>query len=459
MVSVRNHSAAIAGRTWFGHPRGLTILFLTEMWSEFSFFGMRTLLVYYMTQQLLISQAHSSLIYGIYLAVAYFTPIPGGIASDRWLGRRRAVLLGGGIMAAGHFMMAFEATFYPALATIAIGNGLLLPSLTSQINELYTEHDPRKSVAYNIYYVGVNVGGMAAPFICGTVGELWGWNWGFTVAGLGMVAGLIVYLIGTPLLPREQGSPRRRAADEVERGKPEKLGRGTIVLLAAVLVLVIIYRSAYEQVGNTVALWADTGVDRGIGGWTIPMTWFQALNPLGIFLFTPIVLAWWRWRAARGKSRSAVAKMAMGALVLCASFLLLTVVALHASASGTRASWIWLASYFFLFTAGELFILPVGLGLFGRVAPPKIAATMIAAWFAAAFLGNLGAGMLGTLWSRLPPYAFFALIAAVAATSGMLLLALVPWARKFDPDSAAQHAARPASQLAHATVDGRSKAP
>jgi POT family proton-dependent oligopeptide transporter len=438
MTSAPDHPAAIRDRTWFGHPRGLTILFLTEMWSEFSFFGMRTLLVYYMTQQLLISQAHSSLIYGVYLALAYFTPIPGGIASDRWLGRRRAVLLGGGIMAAGHFMMAFEATFYPALATIAIGNGLLLPSLTSQINELYQDHDPRKSVAYNIYYVGVNVGGMAAPFVCGTVGELWGWNWGFTVAGLGMLAGLIVYLIGTPLLPREQGSPRRRPEAEVQRAKPARLDGGTIALLAAVLLLVIVYRSAYEQVGNTVALWADTGVDRSIGRWTIPMTWFQALNPLGIFLFTPLVLAWWRWSAARGKRRSAVAKMSIGAFVLCASFLLLAGAALHAGISGTRASWVWLATYFFLFTAGELFILPVGLSLFGRVAPPGIAATMIAAWFAAAFAGNLGAGVLGTLWSAMPPYAFFVLVAGVAASAALLLLAMVPWARKFDPDDPAR---------------------
>ncbi|HEX5207559.1 MAG TPA: peptide MFS transporter [Steroidobacteraceae bacterium] len=444
MTSATGQPAAIRDRTWFGHPRGLTILFLTEMWSEFSFFGMRTLLVYYMTQQLLISQAHSSLIYGLYLALAYFTPIPGGIASDRWLGRRRAVLLGGGIMAAGHFMMAFESTFYPALATIAIGNGLLLPSLTSQINELYRDEDPRKSVAYNIYYVGVNVGGMAAPFVCGTIGELWGWNWGFTVAGLGMVAGLVVYLMGTPLLPREQGSPRARPPAEMSDGRSQRLDGGTILLLAAVLVLVVVYRSAYEQVGNTVALWAETGVDRSVGSWTIPMTWFQALNPLGIFLFTPIVLAVWRWRAARGKSRSAVAKMATGALVLCASFLLLAGAALHAGASGTRASWIWLASYFFLFTAGELFILPVGLGLFGRVAPPRIAATMIAAWFAAAFFGNLGAGMLGTLWSAMPPYDFFAVAAGVAASAGVLLLALAPWARKFDPDSgAARVSARP----------------
>jgi POT family proton-dependent oligopeptide transporter len=427
--------AAIGSKSWFGHPRGLTILFLTEMWSEFSFFGMRTLLVYYMTQQLLISQAHSSLIYGLYSGFAYFTPVLGGIASDRWLGRRRAVLLGGGIMATGHFMMAFAPTFYPALATIAIGNGLFLPSLTSQINQLYTDDDPRKPAAYNIYYVGINIGGFLAPFACGTVGELYGWNWGFTLAGIGMIAGLIVYIVGTPLLPPEQQRPpARSAADRNASGMAAKLDRRTIVVLAAVFLLVIVYRSAYEQVGNTVALWADTGVDRGIGRWTIPMTWFQALNPLGIFLFTPLVLAWWSRRTARGKQRSAVAKMAIGAFVLAASFLLLSAAALHASASGTRASWVWLASYFFVYTVGELFILPIGLGLFGRVAPPRIAATMIAAWFLAAFFGNLGAGALGTLWGAMQPWRFFIVVAAVAALAGGLLLALVPLARPVDPD-------------------------
>jgi proton-dependent oligopeptide transporter, POT family len=426
--------AAATGKTWFGHPRGLTIIFLTEMWSEFSFFGMRTILVYYMTEQLLISQAHSSLIYGLYSGFAYFTPVLGGIASDRWLGRRRAVLLGGSIMAAGHFMMAFAPTFYPALVTIAIGNGLFLPSLASQINQLYDDDDPRKPAAYNIFYVGVNVGGFIAPIACGTVGELWGWNWGFTLAGIGMIAGLIVYIVGTPLLPSaHQAPPGRRAGERTARGIPEKLDRRTILVLTAVLLLVIVYRSAYEQVGNTVALWADTGVDRSIGSWAIPMTWFQALNSLGIFLFTPIVLAWWSRRAARGKDHSAVAKMSIGAFALAASFVLLSVVALHASASATRASWVWLASYFFVFTMGELFILPVGLGLFGRVAPPKIAATMIAAWFVASFFGNLGAGLLGTLWSAMPPWQFFALVAAVAACAAGLLLALVPWARPVDP--------------------------
>lgn len=435
MVTTVAAPPAVAGKNWFGHPRGLTILFLTEMWSEFSFFGMRTLLVYYMTQQLLISQAHSSLIYGLYSGFAYFTPVLGGIASDRWLGRRRAVLLGGGIMAAGHFMMAFAPTFYPALATIAIGNGLFLPSLTSQINQLYDDSDPRKPAAYNIYYVGINIGGFLAPFACGTVGELWGWNWGFTLAGIGMIAGLIVYIVGTPLLPSEQQAPpARAAADRKPSGIAQMLDRRTIVVLAAVFLLVIVYRSAYEQVGNTVALWADTGVDRAVGRWTIPMTWFQALNPLGIFLLTPLVLAWWSRRAARGKDHSAVAKMAIGAFVLAGSFLLLSGAAWHAGAAGTRASWLWLASYFFLYTTGELFILPIGLGLFGRIAPPQIAATMIAAWFLAAFFGNLGAGALGTLWSGMQPWQFFIVVAAVAALAGALLLALVPFARPVDPD-------------------------
>ena len=182
--------ARLHAKNWFGHPRGLTILFLTEMWDQFSFFGMRALLVYYMTKQLMISQTHSSYIYGLYSSFVYFTPLIGGVISDRWLGRRRAVIIGSSIMALGHFLMAFESLFYFALATIAIGNGLFLPSLASQINQLYAPDDPRRATAYNIYYVGINLGAFLAPFVCGTVGEIYGWHWGFTLAGVGMVIGL-----------------------------------------------------------------------------------------------------------------------------------------------------------------------------------------------------------------------------------------------------------------------------
>src|SRR4051794_25109410 len=188
---------------WFGQPRGLTILFLTNMWEQFSYFGMRALLVYYMTKQLLISQQHSSFIYGTYTAFAYFTPIIGGAVADRYLGKRRAVIIGASTMAAGHFMMAFEPLFYPALATIALGNGLFLPSLPSQINDLYGPDDPRRGWAYNVYYVGINVGGFLAPLICGTLGEVYGWHYGFAAAGVGMLSGLAIYLTGARYLPPE----------------------------------------------------------------------------------------------------------------------------------------------------------------------------------------------------------------------------------------------------------------
>lgn len=185
-----------AEQTWFGQPRGLTVLFLTNMWEQFSYYGMRALLVYYMTKQLLISQGTSSVIYGTYTACAYFTPIVGGVVADRYLGKRRAIIIGASVMAAGHFMMAFESLLYVALATIALGNGLFLPSLPSQINDLYHRDDPRRSWAYNVYYVGINIGGFLAPLICGTLGELYGWHYGFGAAGIGMLAGLLIYLSG-----------------------------------------------------------------------------------------------------------------------------------------------------------------------------------------------------------------------------------------------------------------------
>src|SRR3954465_12724916 len=188
--------------SWFGQPRGLTILFLTNMWEQFSYYGMRALLVYYMTSTLLFGQEKSSSIYGFYTAFAYFTPIIGGTIADRWLGKKRAVIIGAAVMAAGHFMMAFQPAFYFALATIAIGNGLFLPTLPSQINDLYRAEARRRAWAYNVYYVGVNIGGFLAPLVCGTLGELYGWHWGFHAARVGMLLGLGNFFVGGGVLPR-----------------------------------------------------------------------------------------------------------------------------------------------------------------------------------------------------------------------------------------------------------------
>jgi POT family proton-dependent oligopeptide transporter len=419
-------TGSAAQKAWFGHPRGLTILALTEMWSSFCYFGMRALLIYYMTKELLMSQEISSIVYGTYSSIAFFTPILGGIISDRWLGRKRAVVLGGIVMAAGSFMMAAPTLLYPALCTIAIGNGLFLPSLSSQINALYEDGDPRKESAYNIYYAFINFGAVLAPLISGTIGEMFGWRWGFVVTGIGMAAGLAVYLGGARHLPPE---PRNRLPAAADAPSQARMHARVVWLLAAVFLFVVVFRAAYEQAGNTIALWADTGVDRKIGDWSIPMTWFQSLNPAFIFIFTPVIVAWWTRRARQGKDQSTVTKMGTGALIMAASYLMLAVIA---GLAGSSASWLWLVFFFLVYTIGELFILPVGLGLFGRLAPPGHAATMIAAWFAASFFGNLAAGALGTVWSALSPPVFFVVVAGVATFSGISLLVLGPWARKLE---------------------------
>lgn len=408
----------MSDQAWFGHPRGLTVLFLTEMWEKFSFFGMRTLLVYYMTKQLLMSQESASLTYGVYAAFVYLTPIFGGIAADRWLGRRRAVVTGGSIMALGHFMMTSEALFLPALAVIALGNGLFLPSLPSQIQALYAPDDPRRSRAYNIYYVGINLGAFLAPLACGYVGEVYGWHWGFGLAGIGMLCGLAVYCLGGRYLPPEP--PRQRATkNDTPIGRPIKAQFGVFVVIMAAIV---VFRVAYEQIGNTLALWADVGVNRSLGAsWEIPKTWFQALNPLLVFLLTPLLVTLWARREAVLAEGAPAGRMAIGAWLVAAGYFLLGTVSLAASASGEPASWLWLLAFFVILTAGELFILPTGLGLFGRLAPPGFAATAMAVWFLAGFAGNLLAGVFGTLWSRLDPAAFFFATAAIAALSGLIL--------------------------------------
>lgn len=411
-----------AGRpaqAWFGQPPGLSILFLTEMWEKFSFYGMRALLVYYMVKGLGFDPARASLVYGGYTALVYLTPILGGQLADRRLGPRRAVLAGGAIMAAGHFMMAFEPLFFAALAVIAIGNGLFLPNLPSQVEALYAPADPRRGSAYNVYYVGINLGALLAPLVCGTLGELYGWHWGFGAAGLGMLAGLAVYAWGQRYLGPE---PPLRAASPARRLRLPPAA----LLLGGVLLAVILFRGAYEQMGNSLALWADSGIDRSAGGFTIPATWFQALNPALVFLLTPLLVGWWTRAARAGREPAPLAKMAAGAMGLGLAYAALGAVT---GAAAGSLSWLWLAGFIAVYTLAELFILPVGLGLFARLAPEGQRSTAVAIWFLASFFGNLLAGTLGSFWTPLGPSRFFWLMAAVAALSGLGMALLARRAR------------------------------
>jgi POT family proton-dependent oligopeptide transporter len=407
------------GKTWFGQPRGLTILFLTQMWELFSYYGMRALLVYYMTKQLLFAQEKASFIYGTYTAMAYFTPIVGGAIADRFLGKRNAIILGGSIMAVGHFLMTFQPMFYLALGTIALGNGLFLPSLPSQINDLYGADDPRRGRAYNVYYVGINVGGFLAPLVCGTLGEVYGWHYGFGAAGIGMLAGLVIYIMGRDYLPPDQ--LRRPVVAAPSEEAPARRGEVWWLLLG-VFIAATIFRGAYEQIGNTLPLWVDSAVDRAWGSLQIPMTWFLSLNPLFVIAMTPPLLAYWRRRADEGRDTPPARRMAMGALMVAGAYVLLA--AIDVLAGGARVGWPWLALFLFILTFGELYILPTGLGLFARLAPPRLGATTVASWYLAVFSGSLLAGLVGTLWTHMGHAAFFLLLASLAVLAAVLLLLL-----------------------------------
>ena len=412
-------------RTLFGHPPGLTVLFTTQMWAEFSFFGLQALLVYYMTKHLGFSQAKSSLIYGAYGAAAFFSPFIGGIIADRWLGRFRSVILGGTLMMLGHFAMAFEALLFPALFLVAIGNGLFLPPLAIQVGDLYADDDPRKAHAFSAYYMGINLGALLAPLVCGTLGELYGWHWGFGAAGVGMAIGLIIYTSFSRMLPPDV---KRSQVIAETTASTARVVREHVVILLLMVAMIVLFRVGYEQSGNVIALWVADRTDRSIDllglGLTIPATWFQSINPLLIILGTPLLIRIWR----KGRTKETVShllrRMAVGCLIASAAMLVMVLAAIDSGPEGAQVSSLWVVTYFFLLTLGELFVLPVGLTLIATLSPVRFAATAMGGWYIAKFLGSLLAGFMGAYWLAIPASTFFGLglVSTVVASGGLLVL-------------------------------------
>jgi POT family proton-dependent oligopeptide transporter len=397
-------------RTLFGHPPGLTVLFTTQMWAEFSFFGLQALLVYYMTKELGFSQAKSSMIYGVYGAAAFFSPFFGGLIADRWLGRTPSVVIGCAMMMLGHFAMAFEPLLFPALALVALGNGLFLPPLAIQVGSLYTDDDPRKAYAYSAYYMGINLGGLLAPLVCGTLGELYGWHWGFAAAGVGMAIGLVIYCSFRRLLPPE---PRKAeiAADEAPGAAPIIRKNATILIL--MVAMVVLFRIGYEQSGNVIALWVADYTDRSLDLFgrhlTIPATWFQSINPLLIIVGTPILIRFWRRRKVVETTAHLLRRMAIGCVIATMGMAVMVLASIASGPEGARVSSIWVVAYFALLTLGELYVIPVGLTLIESLAPVRFASMAMGAWYIAKFLGSLLAGIMGAYWLKIPPAAFFGL--------------------------------------------------
>lgn len=403
------------------HPPGIAILAVTEVWERMSYYGMRALLVFYMTKQLMLSQPHASMVYGLYTAAVWFAPLPGGFLADRYLGQHRSVLVGGTLMALGHFLMAFEPLFYPALAAIAAGNGLFKPNISTQVGDLYAADDPRRDRGYSIYYVGVNLGAFIAPLVCGTVGELYGWHWGFGLAGIGMLFGLLTYSAGRRWLPPDR--PLRRPA-AIAAAQAEQTDRAKVMALIAISLSAAFFWMIYEQQGNTIALWADAAIDRRVDlgpvHGVIPATWFQSLNGLFIFALTPLLVALWGRQAARRQEPSSTMKTVIGALIAAGTYGVLAVLTLVLGPKSS-ISWLWLVAYFVAMTLAELYLSPTCLSLFNKAAPKRLASTFVGVWYLSLFLGSYFAGWAGSFWSQTSRPLFFAAMAVFGLLSAAAL--------------------------------------
>jgi proton-dependent oligopeptide transporter, POT family len=435
------------GRDILGHPRGLAVLFATEAWERFSYFGNAALVVLYMTKYLLDpgraetvlgldavkaaleflfgrleAQPLASQLFGFYTGLAYFTPILGGLVADRLLGQHRTVVIGGVFMAIGHFMMAFEALFLLALLLLIIGIGAFKPNISTQVGALYGPGDDRRDRAYSIFYLGINVGAFLAPLVCGTLAVQYGWHYGFAAAGVGMLVSLAIYLCGRRTLPADA---RSRGSAVARERKPLAAGeRRAVRALIGTCALVTLFWAAYDQQGNTILLWAEDFTDRSVdlGFWRgeFPSPWFLALNPLMIFLFTPLIVRLWARQARLGTEPFPISKMAFGCL--CVALANLVMVAAASSAAG-KASALWLVGYFALATIGELHLAPVGLALISRLAPAGTTSILMGVWFAATLPADILAGFLGGFWSSMAKANFFVMIALIAALACIALWA------------------------------------
>ena len=421
MDSVRSGMPFSHGNNLWGHPKGLFILFLTEMWERFSYYGMRSLLVYYMIKQLMFNQGLASHIYGLYTGFVYLSPCLGGFIADRILGRRKAVILGAGLMAVGHFMMASESLFFVALFFLIMGNGFFKPNISSQVGDLYDPLDKRRDRAFSIFYVGVNIGAFFSPLVCGSLGELYGWHYGFNAAGVGMLIGLSIYLAGQKWL-RPQNALSGKVTRSMAMPQMSRKEKGDLSLLIAVGLVSVAFWAAYEQQGNTLALWADAYIDRYIFGWEFPASWYQSLNPALIFFLTPVITTLWSWQSRNNREPSAIFKMGIGCFLLGLAFVVMIPAAGLYITEGRPVGVSWLIGFSLLATIGELYLSPVGLSLVTKLSPTRIVSMMMGVWFLSSFAGNYTAGLLGQYWEEMQKEMFFLMIALIAFAAGVAML-------------------------------------
>lgn len=432
-----------------GHPKGLTTLFFTEMWERFSYYGMRAILVLYMVAPraqggLEFSVEQATMIFGFYTAAVYFTALPGGLIADRILGARRAVLLGGIMIATGHYVMTINSTmlFFVGMVLIALGTGLLKPNISSMVGSLYTEKDPRRDGGFSIFYIGINLGGMFAPLVCGYLAQsiafkgyltnlgfnpLHSWHWGFGAAGVGMTLGMIHYLIQQQRIQHVGDKPTPLKLSDAHNNKTypplTKLEWQRIGAIGILFIFTIIFFAGFEQSGSSLTLFADRLVAHEIWGWQFPSAWFQSINSIFILLLAPIFSVLW---LKLGKANpSSPVKFTFGLVFLGLGFLLL-VPAAYLTAQG-RVSPFWLVALYLIHTLGELCLSPVGLSTVTKLAPKQLVGLMMGLWFLGSSLGNFCSGWLAGYFNADSPISLVTLfggigLGALIAAAILLLL-------------------------------------
>jgi len=389
----------------FGHPIGLYVLFFTELWERFSYYGMRAILVLYITSKTMDANpglgwtnGEALALYGWYTMLVYVMSIPGGIIADKFIGQKKAVLYGGILLCLGHGVLAITAlwAFYTGLGLIIAGVGLLKPNISTMVGGLYKKGDERRDKGFTIFYIGINIGAFLSALIVGTVGEKVGWHYGFALAGIGMVLGQLVFWWGQKYL--DGVGEFIGTADNEDReafNRPlTKIEKDRMVVMFISFLLIIVFWGAFEQAGGLMNLYASEKTDRMLGGFEVPASWFQSVNAFFIItLGTAVAGFWYKWKL-KGREASSLFKMAIGVIIMGWGFMFMRFASQEFAVNGSSAMY-WLVLAYLFHTIGELCASPVALSFITKLAPVKYASFMMGAYFAASGLGNKVAGLIG----------------------------------------------------------------
>ena len=394
----------MANNELMGHPKGLFILFFTEMWERFSFYGIRAILVLYMVDKIANggfgwTDSKALMVLGIFQMSCYLTAIPGGMIADRWLGARKSVWFGCLFIMLGNFFLVVpqEWAFFTGLTLIALGGGGLKPNISTILGRLYKDGDPRQESAFSIFYMGINVGAFLSGLVVGYIALKYGWHNGFLASGIGMLFGQFLYIWGQRFL-RHTDAVVTQAAAGAPRQPLTTAEKRRIGVIVFSFVSVIVFWAAFEQSGGLLNLYADRFTDRVIGPWTVPTPWFQSLNPLYIVALAPLMAMLWPWLAKRGKNPHAIVKMGIGTVIQGLGYLFMVVAVLQRDASAThQSSMIWVALVYLSCTIGELWLSPVALSFITATAPKQMTSLVMGCYLAVTGISGFLASRIGCI--------------------------------------------------------------